>query len=571
MFFVHAISISMLLLFGVAFYYLTARVIAESLIAIPSKSVLPNPPERTMPDLHRRTSSDSSGVIGLQDRPERAAPNVQTASSHLAARRLYDELTTLFLWFILGSLLILGIALVVTERWIVLPVHRLQAQVQSLQKNMYAGSRLDTHRRDEIGEIAESINALMLHGETARLESLQARTLIEQIVKSSGVGIVALNHRGHLLILNQRLEELLGCSRDEVELHGWFETIYRKEDERAAAIERWKKQLTGKVSCSEEWQLDTGKGGKQILAVITVPLHKPQGEAIGTISFCHDVSKQKQLENQVEQSRRLASLGTLAGGIAHNFNNILCAILGYTTLGRERLPKGDPVRDYFAIIEQSATRASQLTQQLLLFSKGSQGAMQLVDLRPLIHEVVSLLRENFPKNIVIEEIYQQDWLFLEADSGQLHQCLMNICLNARDAMPGGGRLTIESSLQNYEAGSLPAGEMAPGSYVRLEIKDTGSGMSDEVKQRLFEPFFTTKAPGKGTGLGLATVYGSIKSHHGHIEVRSQVGRGTSFILYLPALKDLFGEEIKSDFHAYPKPPSITSISPPLAPEMNTVD
>jgi PAS domain S-box-containing protein len=463
----------------------------------------------------------------------------------MAARAANHDLTMVslpFLGSVGASVLILCLALIVIARWIISPIHTLQTQLQNLRGSISPERRIDLHRRDEIGELAAGINSLVLHGETAISESLQAHSIIEQIIKHAGIGIVALNHHGNLIILNQRLEEMLGCTHEKVETHGWFETIYKNAGERAAAREKWRQHLAGKLSTTEEWQIDAGYGEKKTLAVITVPIQKSDGKAIGTISFCHDTTKQKQLESQVEQSRRLAGLGTIAGGIAHNFNNILCAIIGYTTLGRERLPKDEPVREYFSIIEQSATRASQLTQQLLVFSKGGQTTMQLVDFRPLIHEVVSLLRETLPRHITIEEIYHHDWLFLKADSAQLHQCLMNICLNARDAMPDGGCITIDSTIRNYDAENIPSTDLAPGRYIRLEIKDTGIGMSEAIRQRVFEPFFTTKPSGKGTGLGLATVYGSIKSHRGHIEVISEEGRGTSFIIHLPALKDLFGED-----------------------------
>ena len=531
----------------VVFYWRGKPIISTLTTSMPSipDSFALNRTERPAPLFSWPQNTDADeppATLSLNDFIGRPVAHMRLLNSHELTSRSRSALTVRLLWFVGGSLLIFGIAAIATESWIVSPLRKLQSQVRNLQGNNREGKRLHIKRRDEIGELAAAINTLMLQGETAHRQSLQAHALIDQIVQSAGIGIVALNHRGHLLILNQKLEEMLGCKSDEVEMRGWFETIYNNPEERQAAVEKWRKQLNSNVAFNEEWQLTTAGSGKRILAVITTPLQKPEGKAVGTISFCHDITKQKQLENQLEHTRRLASLGTLAGGIAHNFNNILCGILGYTTLGRERVSADDPVREYFAIIEQSATRASQLTQQLLMFSKGRQGTFQLVDLRPLIHEVVGLLRETLPKSITIEETYNNDWLFLRADGGQIYQSLMNICLNARDAMPDGGRLTIESKLENYDPASLPSPELTSGRYVRLEISDTGTGMSNDIKQRLFEPFFTTKAPGKGTGLGLATVYGTIKSHHGHIQVLSEMGRGTTFIIYLPALKDLFGEQ-----------------------------
>jgi CheY-like chemotaxis protein len=230
----------------------------------------------------------------------------------------------------------------------------------------------------------------------------------------------------------------------------------------------------------------------------------------------------------------MESIGTLAGGIAHDFNNILGGVIGYTSFIKNQMPKNDPLYKYINIIESSAKRAADLTQQLLAFARGGKYRVQLLNLNSLVKEAVELIESTIPNNIKLKLTCAPETLAIEVDGGQIIQTIVNMCINARDAMPDGGLLninTLRATLDEQFTYKHPGSKI--GNYVLLRVSDTGTGMSEETKQRIFEPFFTTKRDKKGTGLGLAMVYGIIKNHKGYIDVTSEIGVGTTFSIYLP--------------------------------------
>ncbi len=241
----------------------------------------------------------------------------------------------------------------------------------------------------------------------------------------------------------------------------------------------------------------------------------------------------KSLEEQLQQAQKLESIGTLASGIAHDFNNILGIILGYSTL-LEHL--GDLPQEFLEGVQAitSATkRGASLVKQLLIFARKTEALLETVSINNLIGEFSKLLQETFPKTIIISTSLQQDLPTIVADASQIHQVLLNLCLNARDAMPKSGTLSISTKTIEGQDVCSRFAKATARQYVRIEISDTGIGMDDATRQRVFEPFFTTKGPGKGTGLGLAVVFGIIEHHSGFIDVRSAPGKGTSFTIYLP--------------------------------------
>ncbi len=250
-----------------------------------------------------------------------------------------------------------------------------------------------------------------------------------------------------------------------------------------------------------------------------------------------DSTARKQMEERLLQAQKMEMVGRLAGGIAHDFNNILTAITGYATFALESLPPGDPVRDDVQQVLNSAHRAANLTRQLLAFSRRQMIEQRTINLNDLILNLDKMLRRLIGEDVELVVIPGEGLAQVKADPGQIEQVIVNLAVNARDAMPHGGKLVIETanvSLDEKFVRQHPGAEM--GNYVKLAITDTGVGMSDEVKAHLFEPFFTTKEPGKGTGLGLATVYGIVKQHGGNIYAYSEQGRGTTFTIYLPAVE-----------------------------------
>lgn len=244
--------------------------------------------------------------------------------------------------------------------------------------------------------------------------------------------------------------------------------------------------------------------------------------------------ERQRLETQIHQLRRFEAIGRLAGGIAHDFNNLIGAILGFAELGQEELADDHPTRKRLQKICEQAKRAGALTHQLLAFARRQVIQPRNLDINTVIKETISLLGRLIGDHIRIESLLSDDLSPAWADGTQVEQVIMNLCLNARDAMPQGGRITIRT--QNFEirpGDAVPQAFYRPGKYVLVTIADTGIGMNQETLEHIFEPFFTTKEVGKGTGLGLPTVYGIVKQHGGIVDVESKIGVGTQFRVYLP--------------------------------------
>ncbi len=252
-----------------------------------------------------------------------------------------------------------------------------------------------------------------------------------------------------------------------------------------------------------------------------------------------DVSERKRLEEQLRQSQKMESIGTLAGGIAHDFNNILTAIIGYGSLLQMKMKEGDPLRYNIEQILSSANRAASLTQGLLAYSRKQLLNPQPVSVNAIIKKVDLLLTRLIGENIELKTMLTDDDVNVMADAGQIEQVLMNLATNARDAMPEGGYLFIETGRIEFSEESAKAHEFGKhGAYALITVTDSGMGMDEKTRQRIFEPFFTTKEVGQGTGLGLAIAYGIIKQHNGTITVSSEEGKGTTFKIYLPVVPAL---------------------------------
>src|SRR5205807_405266 len=279
------------------------------------------------------------------------------------------------------------------------------------------------------------------------------------------------------------------------------------------------------------------KDGKQITVRLSGRAVKGEtGEVVEVIA--EDVTERRVLEDQFRQAQKMEAVGRLAGGVAHDFNNLLMVISGYTEVLLENTGRNNPMHPKIAAIQQAAERATTLTRQLLAFSRKQLLELKVVDLNTIIRDMERLLRPLIGENIELQTRLANDLGRTRADAGQIEQVVMNLAVNSKDAMPSGGKITIQSSnvhlgddlrrLYNY---------IQPGPYVMLSIADTGHGMDRETQCRIFEPFFTTKEKGKGTGLGLSTVYGIIKQSGGYVFAQSEVGSGTTFRIYLPRVED----------------------------------
>ncbi|WP_462325083.1 hybrid sensor histidine kinase/response regulator [Desulfoplanes sp.] len=280
------------------------------------------------------------------------------------------------------------------------------------------------------------------------------------------------------------------------------------------------------------------------------PVTDAQNSINGFVRFATDISRRKQaeaekerLETQLQQSQKLESIGRLAGGVAHDLNNLLSPILGYGEMMLHDAVQGDPRRDSLEQIIKAGNRARDLVRQLLAFSRKQTLEFKTLDLNRLIQGFEKLLRRTIRENIVIKTVLSGSLPRVMGDVGQLEQVIMNMAVNAQDAMDGGGILTIGTESQWFDDQDMGDNNVLSGEYAVLVVRDTGVGMEEQTREHIFEPFYTTKARDKGTGLGLATVYGIVKQHGGHMEVETRPGSGTTFTVYLPAAH---GEEAAGD-------------------------
>jgi PAS domain S-box-containing protein len=246
-----------------------------------------------------------------------------------------------------------------------------------------------------------------------------------------------------------------------------------------------------------------------------------------------DITEQKKLQQELLQSQKMQSIGTLAGGIAHDFNNILGIILGYTSLIKKNKLNVQKLSESIAAINLAVQRGAALVRQIMTFARKTDASFEPLNLEDLIQELFSMLQQTFPKIITFKKIFPKDIPFILADRTQIHQSLLNLCVNARDAMPHGGSIIIKVEKQTGEQLKVQFPTADQDSYICISVTDSGEGMNETTRGRVFEPFFTTKAKGKGTGLGLSVVYGVVQSHHGFINVESELGYGTTFRLYFP--------------------------------------
>lgn len=287
------------------------------------------------------------------------------------------------------------------------------------------------------------------------------------------------------------------------------------------------------------------KTGQEIDCLITASAQlDDEGSIIGYYGIIHDITDRKKLEQQLLQAQKMEAIGRLAGGVAHDFNNILTAIIGYGKLLKEEMEPDNPLQYYNTQIISSADRAANLTRALLTFSRKQIISPRPVNINDLINGITRLLNRLIGEDIeLITHLSNKD-LTVMADATQIEQVLMNLATNARDAMPNGGTLIINTDLVVFDTEYVKMhGYGKPGNFALISVEDTGSGIDEKIKERIFEPFFTTKEVGKGTGLGLAMVYGIIKQHEGYINVYSVQGKGTTFKIYLPLIKSIV-EDIK---------------------------
>ncbi|OUC12215.1 MAG: hybrid sensor histidine kinase/response regulator [Alkalinema sp. CACIAM 70d] len=321
-----------------------------------------------------------------------------------------------------------------------------------------------------------------------------------------------------------------------VDFSNWLAAIH-PEDRYRIQTQFFTQSLAG--TYDEEYRIVHPDGTIHWIRDRGFPINNAQGQAYRLVGIAEDITDRKLAEEALRRSQRLESLGTLASGIAHDFNNILTPILAIAQLLHLKFPNLDErTQQLLDIVEDSARRGADLVRQVLAFARGEEGVRVPLQLRHLLTEISRVIRQTFPKNIELQiEILADRLWMVSADVTQIHQVLMNLCVNARDSMLHGGVLTIAAdNLWIDEAFARSNLEAHPGAYVMVTVTDTGMGIPSTLLERIFDPFFTTKEVGKGTGLGLSIALGIVKSHGGLIQVESQVGQGSQFRIYLPAIE-----------------------------------
>ena len=419
-----------------------------------------------------------------------------------------------------------------------------------------------------MGKEDESVEREIARRQRAEAALREAERRYDELVKSSEDLIWTHDPAGRVLSANPAMVRLIGCEREEIVGHpldallspagvqkfpayletlardghaeGFLRILTRAGEERVLQYESTARIIERGESIVFGVAHDVQRRWAERALRLSVPRLEtvPGGRLPGTSGIAPDISERHRLEEQLVQSQKMEAMGRLAGGIAHDFNNLLTTILGYCDLVLSQIPGESPVRADVAEIERAGQRAVELTRQLLAFSRKQVVETRLLDLNGVVAEASKMLRRLIGENIDLVAQLDPQLGRVRADPGQLEQVLVNLAVNARDAMPSGGRLVIETKNADlYEpvaGSSSPAG---PRRYVLLAVSDTGAGMDPETRRHIFEPFFTTKERGKGTGLGLATVYGIVKQSGGEILVDSGVGRGTRFEVYLPRVDD----------------------------------
>jgi PAS domain S-box-containing protein len=372
-----------------------------------------------------------------------------------------------------------------------------------------------------------------LAGALARARLDKERRQLSAVIDQTAEVVIITDTEGAILYINPAFERITGYIRAEV--LGQTPRLLKSDKQGAGFYE----EMWATISAGRVWHgrlVNKNKAGTFYTVDATItPVRDESGHIVNYVGVQRDVTQELQLEEEYRQAQRLEAVGRLAGGIAHDFNNLLTALVGYTQLLLEGTSPEDANYQDLSQIQETTDRAATLVRQLLTFSRREPTKPVVLNLNDVITDLLKLLDRIIGEDVQVIARLASDLPQIRADPGQMEQVLMNLAVNARDAMPDGGQLLIETASVDFEEGDGDSYiDMVPGTYVFLTISDSGVGMSQDVLRHIFEPFFTTKPEGEGTGLGLAMVYGIVKQHSGRIHAESESGGGTTFRIYIPA-------------------------------------
>ncbi|MGH7374162.1 MAG: PAS domain S-box protein [Candidatus Rokuibacteriota bacterium] len=398
-----------------------------------------------------------------------------------------------------------------------------------------------TYTEDELALLAAFVGqgAVALENSALYQEIRDARDFLQSITENSPDAIITTDGRGRLTYFSRGAEAMFGYGAEEM-IGTAVADLYPGGLEEARAVRRRLAQ-EGQLRNYESGFLTKDGRRVEVSASISL-LRDAAGHVVGTLGLLKDIGERRHLEEQLRQSQKMEAVGRLAGGIAHDFNNLLTVIAGRAQLILSRLRPEEPIHRDATLVRTTADRAAALTQQLLAFSRKQVLQPQVLNLNAVVTSMEPMLGRLIGEDIDLAVIPAEALGRVKADPGQIEQVIVNLVVNSRDAMPQGGRLTIETAdVELDEAYASRHFSVPSGPYVMLVVSDTGEGMDEQTRSRVFEPFFTTKGPGKGTGLGLATVYGIVKQSGGDIQLYSEPGRGTTFKIYLPRVAEVAAE------------------------------
>ncbi len=471
--------------------------------------------------------------------------SVLLKAQSLARRQIFWLCAIILLVAVMG---VIGISILITRS-----IRELTSGVEELEQGKWSRP-LRVYSKDELGRLTESFNRMSRTIMEQQKEVSKYTHQLQTLSENAPFGMVMIDKEGTLEYINPRFRELFGYDlKDIPDGKTWFRKAYPDPAYRHQVISTWTDDLAGFKAGekrSRTFTVTCKDGAEKIIHFIPVQLETGEN-----LVACEDITELKRseeenasLQEQLRQSQKVEAVGRLAGGIAHDFNNLLTVIKGYSELSRIDLKEGEPLRSHIDEIRNAAERAASLTRQLLAFSRRQVMEMKVLDLNSLLRDLEKMLHRVIGENIEMVIRPAEDLGRVKADVGQIEQVVMNLVVNAKDAMPSGGKLTVETlDVELDESYARRHVDVKPGPYVMISVSDTGAGMTPEVRERIFEPFFTTKEVGKGTGLGLSTVYGIVKQSKGHIWVYSIQGKGTTFKIYLPRVDEPLEELRKGVF------------------------
>ena len=517
---------------------------AETMFGIPRQSLAGKPIEVLIPERYRDRHSGHRSLYAADPRQRPMGVGLELYGLRKNSEEFPVEISLSPLKTDAGSFVMAAIR-DITDR------KRTQEKVSRLNRELQEKVEELRRTNDELAalRLAET-ESLRFERDRAENELRFSEEHFRTIVERAPYGIYAAAEDGNLVLANPAMVLMLGYDTvEEVLALNTVRDIYADPQERRRALQHWESS-----SHATPFETTWKRKDRKLITVRLAGRRLTPGASLAMHEvFVENVTEQRVLERQFQQAQRMEAVGRLAGGIAHDFNNLLMVIGSSAQMLQEAKQDPDKVEHYAGIVRNAADKAAGLTRRLLAFSRRQVLHPAVLSLNDVVVDICKLLPRLLGEDIEVVLGLEEDLKNIYADRGQIEQALMNLAVNARDAMPRGGKLTIETQTVELDAqySRMKAGEIAAGKYIMLAISDTGIGMSLEVQAQIFEPFFTTKEVGKGTGLGLASVYGTVRQSGGFIWVYSEPEKGSTFKLYFPAI-EASGDAVKSMAAATPE-------------------